>query len=389
MARMRRMPISVSWQLPRVVAKAGGLKPAPTFSIRASDVAPGFSRVAPCFLCHAERSEASPAARGFVATLGMTLGSEIVIVGAGVIGASVAYHLARRGCRDILVLDRGKELGAGSTSRATGGFRAQFEEEIGVDSGYRPHGYLLLACSPSELEQLRGAQDIQHACGLTEARMIDADEARALNPAIGDDSVLGGAFCPTDGFIRPMNILRGYAEAARRLGVRFELGVERDPWAVEADIIIDARGAWSGPPVVPAKRCIAATVPTSLLGESMPMTIWAGDWYHLRVRDGRVLLLWPEQHEHWLAEVLRRTRRRVPCLRDLPIDECWYGFYEMTPDEHALLGRAPDRGNLYLATGCSGHGVMHAPAIGQLLAEMIVDGTTSIDVRALSPDRFA
>ena len=166
--------------------------------------------------------------------------AEIVIIGGGVIGTSVAYHLARRGCRDVLVLDRGEDLGAGSTSKATGGFRLQFdnetevrlsqlsrekllafEEETGIDSGYRPYGYLFLACNPGELELLRAAQTVQHACGVTEARMVGAAEARELSPVIAEESIVGGTFCPSDGFIRPMNILRGYRAAAERLGVRF------------------------------------------------------------------------------------------------------------------------------------------------------------------------
>ncbi len=343
--------------------------------------------------------------------------AEIVILGAGVIGASVAYHLAQRGCRDVLVLDRAAGLGGGSTSKATGGFRAQFdnetevrlsmlsceklrafEGETGIDAGYRPHGYLFLACNDAELDALRAAKRVQHACGLTEARMIDADEARALNPAIGDASVIGGAFCPTDGFLRPMNILRGYADAARRLGVRFEFSVEHyaliDGIArtsrgdVHGRIFVNAMGAWSGAPVVPLRRNVAATVPTTILPESMPMTIWSGDWYHLRVRDGRVLLLWPDDPpvDDWLERVLNMTRSRMASIAHLPLEECWSGLYEMTPDGRALLGQVQP--NLYCVTGCSGHGVMHAPALGQLLAELIVDGRTSIDVSALRPDRF-
>src|SRR5215212_7613818 len=160
---------------------------------------------------------------------------DILIIGAGVIGASVAFHLAQRGARDILVVDRADDFGAGSTSRATGGFRAQFDneteirlsllardklrnfrDEVGADPGYAQHGYLFLATNDAELEALRGANALQHACGLAEARIVDEDDVRAINPAI--EHFIGGAFCPTDGFIKPMNILRGYADAARRLG---------------------------------------------------------------------------------------------------------------------------------------------------------------------------
>jgi sarcosine oxidase subunit beta len=329
---------------------------------------------------------------------------KIAIRGAGVVGASVAYHLARRGC-DVTVYERAADLGAGSTARATGGFRAQFdteinvrlsllsrqkllrfEEETGVDPGYAPHGYLFLACSDGELRALREAQRVQHACGLSEARMIGADEARALNPKIGDATVIGGAFCPTDGFIRPMNLLRGYAEAAQRLGARFVFNTD----VVEGAIVIDARGAWCGAPVVPVRRNVVATVPTDVLPAAMPMTIWADDWYHLRVRDGRVLLLWPDDpvldDDEWLSHVVEMTKQRMPCLQDVPLGERWSGFYEMSPDGHALLGRAAT--NRWVATGSSGHGVMHAPALGQLLAELIVDGTCSLDISALDPLRF-
>lgn len=327
----------------------------------------------------------------------------IAILGGGVVGASVAYHLARRGC-DVTVYDRASDFGSGSTGKATGGYRAQFdteinvrlsllsreklvhfEEETGVDPGYAPHGYLFLACNDDELRALREAQKVQHACGLREARMIDADEARTLNPQIGDETIVGGAFCPTDGFIKPMNILRGYAEAARRLGAKFVFNADEG----EGDIVVDARGAWCGAPVVPVRRNVVATVPTDVLRPEMPMTIWAGDWYHLRVRDGRVLLLWPDDpvvdDDEWLARVIDMTRRRMPCLNGVPLGERWSGFYEMSPDGHALLGRVDE--HRYVATGSSGHGVMHAPALGQLLAELIVDGRASIDVSALDPNR--
>ncbi len=133
------------------------------------------------------------------------------------------------------------------------------------------------------------------------------------------------------------------------------------------------------------------------------MTVFVEDGFHLRVRDGRVMLLWPDEpdvsdpfdvsvEDAWIESVFEKARSRVPCLDRASIDreECWAGLYEMSPDEHALLGRAPELDNLYLANGSSGHGVMHAPALGQLLAEIILDGTArTLDVNALRPSRFA
>ncbi len=328
---------------------------------------------------------------------------EIVIAGAGVMGCSIAYHLAERGRRNILVVDRAPALGGGSTPKATGGFRGQFDSATNVrlsllsrqklqqfDSGYQPYGYLFLACSEEELQTLERSQEVQHNAGLHEARMITAREARALNPAIGDERVLGGTFCPTDGFIRAMKILNYYADGARKMGVQFEFDTTVDVNELDAPIVINALGAWSGPPVIPLRRNVLATVPTDLLPATMPMTVWAGDWFHIRVRDGRVLLLWPDDppidDDAWREEVLRLTRMRVPMLADLPIEESWSGLYEMSPDGHALLGQLRD--GFFIAAGSSGHGVMHAPALGQLLAELIVDGRTSIDITPLDPRRF-
>ena len=376
------------------------------------------------------------------------LTAEVVIVGGGVIGASVAYHLAARGVRDVLVLERGARPGEGSTGRATGGFRAQFgtavnvrlsllarekllrfEEETAVDPGFRQCGYLFIARNAEELDALVSAQDVQHECGLVEARAVTAEEVARLNPALNTEGVAGGVYCPSDGFIRPLEIMRGYAEAAARLGARFEYGVTLEGVSagaggrvgtlltsageVSAGVVVNAAGAWASPvgravgveiPVTPLRRQVAVTRPFDLLPEEMPMSIFVGDGFHLRVRDGRVLLLWPDEpragadpfgtdvDDEWLATVVSKARANVQCLGGAEIDRaaCWAGLYEMSPDRHALLGRAEGSENFYLANGSSGHGVMHSPALGQLLSEIILDGAAhTLDAHALRPSRFA
>lgn len=374
-------------------------------------------------------------------------GASVAVIGGGVIGASVAYHLARRGRRDVVVLDRARAPGAGSTGRATGGFRAQyatavnvqlsllareklrsFQAETGVDPGYDECGYLWLAGSAEELAELEQAQRVQHREGLTEAVLLRGHDITAVNPAVATDGVVGAAYCPTDGFIRPLAILEGYLRAASRLGVEVRWGLEvsgfrRRPdgsiasvatsqGTLDVEAVVDAAGAWAAQvaswagvalPVVPLRRQAATTTPCDLLPASMPMTIWAGDGFHVRAREGRVLLLQPTPgvpdapfdtrvDPDWIDMVERAGHARVPVLRRATIDRaaCWAGLYEISPDKHAILGAAPECPNLFFASGSSGHGVMHAPALGQLLAEIMTDGqASSMDAAPLRYGRFA
>jgi sarcosine oxidase subunit beta len=372
--------------------------------------------------------------------------AETVVVGAGVMGASAAYHLARRGCRDIVVVERFPAPGLGSTGKATGGFRSQFttevyvrlslrarerlrrfKEEFGVDPGYRPVGYLFLVRTGAQRAALRDAMAVQRRAGLDDVREVAVDEIRRLSPAVRTDDLLGGVFGPSDGYILPLEILRGFQEAAARLGVRFEYGAGFAECVAEAGRItgvrtasetiatrrvVNAAGPWAGVlarsagvdiPVVPLRRQTAVTHPFPRLPDDTPMTINIEDGFHFRVRDGRVCLLWPQDtagddpfdttfDRGWLAGLMPRAYDRVPCLREAEIDltRCVCGLYEMSPDKHALLGEAPGAAGLYLINGSSGHGVMHSAVLGELLAEVIVDGAArSFDIHALRPSRFA
>ena len=359
----------------------------------------------------------------------------MLVVGGGVVGWSVAHHLAQQRAGRIVVVDRG----GGSTERATGGFRAQFatemnvrlsllsrqkllafREETGVDPGYRPAGYLFLAATETQRRQLAAALEVQRACGCGDAAPVEVEDIRRLAPCIRTDGVVGGTFSARDGFIRPMEIRRGYLEAALRGGVErlaaevtglsqqgTALVVETSSGRHEAAAVVNAAGAWAGRigamagvevPVQPLRRQVAMTAPTDALPASTPMTIFA-DGFHFRVRDDHVLLLWPSEgaadpfdvsvEPEWTERVVAATRARVPPLAGVPIASSYAGLYEMSPDEHALLGPAPGLEQLFLVNGSSGHGVMHAPALGQLAAEMLCGRAPSIDVHALRPSRFA
>ncbi|BCW94754.1 MAG: FAD-dependent oxidoreductase [Fimbriimonadales bacterium] len=368
----------------------------------------------------------------------------MIVVGAGVIGASVAHHLGALGQRRVLVLERAESPGAGSTGRATGGFRCQFTteinvrlsllsrekllrfpEEIGVDSGYRPYGYLFCAANETQLALLRQAIALQRAVGVHAVREVLVDEIRQINPALFTDDLVGGSFCDWDGFTRPLQILEGYWRASQRLGVEYRFGVppvrlwregarlrgvQVGAERIEAGAVVNACGAWAAElartagvrlPVAPLKRQVAQTYPFDRLPETMPMSIDVSDGFHLRVRDGRVLLLYPHglKEEHtfdttletdWLEIVYQRACQRVPCLAESRIDPqtSWAGLYELSPDRHAIVGEARGCEGLYLLNGSSGHGVMHAPALGEIGARLVLGLPLPFDITSLRPTRF-
>lgn len=370
---------------------------------------------------------------------------KVAIVGGGVIGASIAWHLAQLGVKDVVILDRASGPGAGSTGRATGGYRAQFatqinirlslmarekllrfNEETGVDPCYQQVGYLWLAFDERQLEVVRRGLEVQHREGLSEAREITQPDVAHINPFISVDGMTGGAFCPTDGYIRPLEILRGYLESGQRSGVQVKwnaevIGLELDENDmatsvqladdhIDVDAVVNAAGPWAAPiaqmagidlPVTPLRRQAAFTQPTDRIPSTMPMSIFMDDGFHVRAKEGRALICWPnleafgepeklEADDDWIETVTAMARRRVPPLRDLEIDRdlCYAGLYEMSPDDHAVLGTHPDCANMYFANGSSGHGVMHSPAIGAILADMITGKRPEIDVSILRPSRF-
>lgn len=370
--------------------------------------------------------------------------ADVVIIGGGIVGSSIAFHLTEAGCRNVVVLERESQQGKGSTGKSMGGVRAQFatdvnirmslysipfyasfDERLGEPAGYRPQGYLFLATSERQCEQLRLNQDRQKALGLQEARMVAADEVRAWYPQLRADDIIGGSFCPTDGFVDPNSAMVGFMKVACSRGTKLRrstevVAIEKDAKGVakirtnqgdiETRVVVNAAGAWAAEvgklagvelPIVPTKRMLVPTEPFAEFPHTAPMIIDMSNGFHFRPESLGFLLAWNDTEEHhgfntdfepeFLEKILTRAAERVPCFENLAVNpkKAWAGLYEVTPDHHCILGPVAGVPGFFVAVGFSGHGVMHAPATGRILADLILEGTTNVvDARALRPERF-
>ncbi|WP_329222504.1 FAD-binding oxidoreductase [Streptomyces sp. NBC_01485] len=370
----------------------------------------------------------------------MNTHASVVVIGGGVMGTSIAYHLAAAGVRDVLLLER-DELGAGSTSKAAGGVRAQFSdelniqlgarsleafgrfgEEIGHDIGLHRVGYLFLLSTPQEVAAFETGVRRQNALGVP-SRLIDPAEAQRLSPLIRTDGLLAAAYSPDDGHCTPEAVVHGYAAAARQCGARIlrhtaVTGIERQGAAITAvrttlgpittDTVICAAGAWSRAvgamagvdlPVEPLRRQIAVTEPVPALPPDLPMTIDFTSTLYFH-REGPGLLVGmsdPDErpgfatdtHDRWIPRLAAALERRAPSVLDLRRTGGWAGLYEVTPDHNALIGEASSVSRFLYATGFSGHGFLQGPAVGEVVRDLYLGRVPFVDVTPLSADRFA
>ena len=364
--------------------------------------------------------------------------ADIVIIGAGIVGCSIAYHLALQRAGSIVVLER-ELVCSGATGKSAGGIRQQFatevnlrlslaslkmfhtmKDELGVDPEFREVGYLFMASTPSELEMFRRQAEIQRRHGIP-VQMVATDDIRRLVPCVLVEDILGGAFCPTDGYAAPYEVTVGYAAAARRLGVKIcekreatailrdgarLAGVQTPQGTIQTPVVVNAAGPWGGivgalagveVPVKPFRRQIFITRPLPEFSTEPPLTIdYHRSWY-FRGEMGGCLFSGPKDEEStfntnvdWehLAESVATAVARVPALEQAEINRGWAGSYDISPDNNAILGAVPELAGFYLATGHSGHGFMHGPVTGKLMAELILTGRTTIDVSPLALERF-
>ncbi|MFI6088298.1 NAD(P)/FAD-dependent oxidoreductase [Streptomyces sp. NPDC051218] len=365
--------------------------------------------------------------------------ADVVIVGGGVMGASIAFHLAEAGVRDIVVVERG-ELACGSSGKPIGGVRAHFSDPLNIELGLRslrafqdfPHrpgadirldtvGYLFLITGEGQAAEFTESVRLQNSLGVP-SRLIDAAEARRLCPYLSTEGLVAAVHSPTDGHARPGLVVHGYADAAAGAGVRFAThtrvtgmdisgdrvsAVHTDSGTVTCSTVICAAGAWSARigvmagvdlPVRPVRRQLAFTERLSPAAPRIPFTIdFTSSAYFHNSDDGLLFgLADPRQPDgfdttwspEWLELFQDVVRRRAPALASMPIADGWAGLYEVTPDHNALIGRAAELSNFLYATGFSGHGFLQAPAVGEVVRDLHLGREPCVDITPMSADRF-
>jgi sarcosine oxidase subunit beta len=372
------------------------------------------------------------------------VGPRVVVIGGGVTGLSTAYHLARAGVRDVLLLER-EQLASGSTGRSAGGIRLQFSDavnitlakrsvavferfsqEFGAECDFRQYGYLLLATTEDEERLFRANVALQRSLDVP-VEVLSPEEAGRMVPGLRTDDLRLATFCPKDGYADPYSVAMAFAAAARRLGVRIleghpVTGIEvrggrvtgvqvadgQTLRAIPADVVVNAAGPWAAQigqmvglelPITPYRRQVFVTGPFDALPQRLPMVIDFRPHFYFR-REGPGILFGMTDlseppsfntHVDWafLEKVVERMLHRIPPLARASVRRGWAGLYDTTPDNNPILGRVPGLEGFVMAAGFSGHGFMLSPAIGECLAELITAGRCrTVDLSPLAIDRF-
>jgi sarcosine oxidase, subunit beta len=365
--------------------------------------------------------------------------ASVTIIGGGAMGVSTAWHLARAGVGGIVVIERDL-LGSGSSAKPLGGVRAtfsdpgnivlaqrsleayeRFEAEFGADIGLRQVGYLFMCRTEGELAAVESSKKLQNRLGGS-SEMVSPGRASQLNPFIDPSVLLGASFSPRDGYAQPAQVVHGYADAARSLGVVFSeltevtaidthddrvTAVRTSRGLVRTDTVICAAGAWSQRngemagvflPVVPVRRQIGFTGPLMQPMPTVPFTLDLGSTlYFHNAGDGLLLGISDagqnpgfgrEFSYEWVPAFDEAAAVVAPSLVGVKLQEGWAGLYENTPDHNALIGRARAPRNFLYATGFSGHGFLQAPGVGELITDLYLERDSFMDPHPFRADRF-
>ncbi|OGO39781.1 MAG: hypothetical protein A2Z03_09590 [Chloroflexi bacterium RBG_16_56_8] len=368
----------------------------------------------------------------------MKTSANVVIIGGGIQGTSVAYHLAERGVRDIVLVEADM-VGSGSSGRSAAMILLQesreqtirmsqvsfkeylgFEEEFGADIGYKPIGYLTVA-TQEVADELRAQVELQRRFGVPVESLSPSDLARLI-PAVNLADIVFGSVCWQDGVIDPHSVMQAYIQHARRLGTEINekveatgivvekgcvVAVETTAGRISTPLVVNAAGARAAQvgawvnvrlPITNYKRSIFVTDRFDAIPEDSPFVMdLAAEWYFRKEGKGVLMGMGreesttfePQLEWEFLDAIIERAMHRAPILANARVMRGWAGLRSLTPDDYPILGPVPNVAGFINACGWGGHGVMHAPIGGQLVAEWIADSkTTTMDIAPFLLERF-
>ena len=371
----------------------------------------------------------------------MKRAADVVIVGGGCMGASVAYHLSRRGVTDVVLVEREKLLGTGSTGRNAGGVRHQFSneanirlsiesirllerfaDEVGQAIDFHQDGYLFLLTTPASVATFRDNVALQRRLGV-DVQWLDARQAAELAPGLDVDGVAGATFCQRDGVADPNGVTMGFARAAQAAGVAIErdtevtgirvehgriAGVDTSRGRIDAPIVVNAAGpharaigrmAGVEVPVDPYRRHIFIAAVDGGVPASRILVIDFDTTFYFH-REGAGLLFGMGDPDEiptfdttvqwdFLPQVIDVAVRRLPALAEASISHAWAGLYEVTADGNPIIGATEGVEGFYQINGFSGHGFQHSPAAGRIVADLVAGRDPGFDVSPFAHARFA
>lgn len=367
--------------------------------------------------------------------------ANVVIIGGGISGAAIAYELAKKGVKDIVVLEKGYQS-SGSTGRCGAGIRQQWGTEMNCllgklsceyferakeelqyhgDLEFKQGGYLMLASTDRELEQFKRNVALQNSLGI-QSKVLNLEEAKEVVPFLNTEGLTGATFHQKDGHLNPFTTLDAYVQAAKRLGVHYHTytevtaietsggricGVQTTKGHIATEVVVNASGPYGRIiaemagveiPTYSERHQILVTTPVNPILDPMVMS-FSKNIYTQQVPHGSIIMGRSDANEprdlnnqsswHFLDEMSKTVTELLPPLAKIRVVRAWAGQYHMTPDKQPIYGEAPMLKGFFQAVGFSGHGFMFAPATGILLSEMILGEPLTLDVRNMNMDRFS
>ncbi len=370
----------------------------------------------------------------------MRSNADVVIIGGGIIGFAVAFHLAKMKFGQIVLVEKETMIGEGSTSKAAGGIRAQFAQQVNVEMSIMSQrffknfhqetgneaqfdqvGYLFLLQNDSDIAVFKQSYEMQCKLGLP-VHFLEQQEILRIAPHVNVENIKLGTFCKEDGIADPWEFLTGFEKAARRMGVEVELdaevtgietvtgeitAVQTKRGKIKTPLVVNCAGAYSRKigemvgakvEVYPYKRQIVTTGELDFIKPTFPMVVDVASGLYCHNESKGLLLGCADKNQKptfdisvepdYTDAILEKALHLIPRLDTAEIANQWAGLYESTPDHRAIIGWEPEVKGMFHCCGFSGHGIMHSPAAGKISAEMISGKKPSIDISSLSPERF-